>query len=124
MTELDDFGPALRSLRTGRQSRPKLTLEELEARSGIDSGNLSRYETNGAWPSRDVLSRILQALGVTFVEFAVEVERLERERPRGEAPLTAAEVAQSVESADALLRRFQALLDEGEEIAGELRKKR
>lgn len=63
MAHLKHLGKALRLLRTERG----LTQTELQARTGIASSQLSRYE-GGTEPSLKNLSTVLEALGASFAE--------------------------------------------------------
>ncbi|WP_207540552.1 helix-turn-helix domain-containing protein [Sabulicella rubraurantiaca] len=54
-------------LRAQRQ-RQGLTLEQLAARSGVSRSMISKIERAGAVPSTVILSRLAEALGVTFAQ--------------------------------------------------------
>lgn len=69
MGELAKVGAALRSIRGDR------TLEDVAAKARVTISNLSKYELEKKWPSREVLERILSSLGVTFIQLAVETSR-------------------------------------------------
>jgi len=79
MGALSGFGAALRSLRGTR------TLEEVALPASVTVSNLSKYELERSWPSRDVLERVLDGLGVSFIDLAVETDRQAR-IARGEEP--------------------------------------
>lgn len=83
MGSLAGFGAALRVLRKGSDGTG--TLQSLSDRTSIPIANLSKYELEKQWPSREVLERILEGVGVTFIDLAVEADRQAR-LSRGEEP--------------------------------------
>lgn len=103
MGRLDGFGAALRSLRKGPEGGGTLT--DLAQRTGVDASELSKFELERQWPSRGVLERILDGLGITLLDLAVEVERQQR-IARGEAPGLPVPIPGSQEAFEARVREI------------------
>jgi transcriptional regulator with XRE-family HTH domain len=72
---LAGFGAALRHL---RERRRELTLEAFAAEAGLDASDVSKWERDARWPSRASLERLLEGLGVSLLDLAVEVDRQQR----------------------------------------------
>lgn len=69
--DLVAVGAAVRRLRQAKQ----LTLEEVSASSGVNTGNLSRIERGGLGWSLDTLASIARVLQVPLAELISEAER-------------------------------------------------
>lgn len=63
-----DIGNSIRQARKAR----RLTLEDLALQVGTDTGNLSRLERNKQGVSRDLLAKIMKALGLSLAEISAE----------------------------------------------------
>lgn len=82
MSPFDGFGPALRALR----ERAGLSQAEVEARSGLKSPSLHRYEAGKALPKLATLDATLSALEMDALDLALELYRQQaasRARARG-----------------------------------------
>jgi transcriptional regulator with XRE-family HTH domain len=64
----NEFGSYLKKLR----QRNDLTIMEVEIKSGVSSGSISRMESGKQDPSPDLLRKLAPALGVIYEEMMVE----------------------------------------------------
>ena len=67
----EHLAPLAESLRAQRKSRG-MSIEQLAAASGVSRSMISKIERAEAMPSTSVLSRLAEALGVTFSQLLVE----------------------------------------------------
>ncbi len=74
------FADTIRILR----ARVGLSQEKLASDSGVDRGYMGGLEREKHTPTLEAIYRLLPALGVSFVEFATEFERIlsSRRRPK------------------------------------------